>query len=239
MNEVTSNQSDSKQSGNENKSERTSPQKVTIEIVRHRRMFSLLQSPQKLWRVSAFLFWVFVVFIAGLIAIILVVKEIYPYNNISTDLYGSTTLKSESSDVTYWLFNTAVLWANSGMEVKAGDILTIRASGASHTAIHKLSENASSNRSLVTKWRNTEGSSDRAFGELDSKYRRKFRIAPQENEGTLLMQVVPTSGINSDRPNDEYLDGKSSVSDGKIYVIGRERQNMAIQSDGVLFFHSK
>ena len=94
----------------------------------------------------------------------------------------------EDTEISYWLFNTAELWANSGIEVKKGDVLTIRASGASHTAIHHLVEDAGSNKTLRDKWVGTGGT--RPTGSTRDKYRREYRIARNLPEGILLMGVA-------------------------------------------------
>jgi len=208
--------------------------KVTLEIVRHGWLFNLLQTPHNLWKLFNFLFALLIVLMVALGTAVIIIKQFFPYNTITTSLYGNTTLRSEDKDVTYWLFNTAELWANSGIEVKKGDVLTIRASGASHTAIHHLARDVEKNSALQTFWNDTRGASTRNDEERDS-YRRRFRIAPHENEGVLLMQVIPTK-VNDKSLLAPYLDGHHDVSNECIYVIGKERQNLVIQQDGILYF---
>lgn len=219
---------------NVDNSEKRNENKVTLEIVRHGWLFNLLQTPRNLWKLFNFLFALLIVLMVALGTAVIIVKQFFPYNTITTSLYGNTTLRSEDKDVTYWLFNTAELWANSGIEVKKGDVLTIRASGASHTAIHHLARDVEKNSALQTRWNDTRGASTRNDEDRDS-YRRRFRIAPHENEGVLLMQVIPTK-VNDKSSLAPYLDGHHNVSDECIYVIGKERQNLVIQQDGILYF---
>lgn len=213
---------------------------VKIEIVRHQRIFNLLENPIKLRRLFLFLVALILVVILGLTGILLTLKAFYPYNTITTTLNGATIIESEDGEVTYWLFNTAELWANSGIEVKKGDVLTIRASGASHTAIHHLANEAYDNKMISDKWVGTEG---RKYPSMDLRNMRRnqFRIAPNEDEGVLLMQVIPNDSVKNGAITNksniyEYIDGRSPQSAGRLYVIGKERQNLVIKQDGTLHF---
>lgn len=213
---------------------------VKIEIVRHQRIFNLLENPIKLRRLFLFLVALLIVVIVGLSGVLLTLKAFYPYNTITTTLNGATIIESEDGVVTYWLFNTAELWANSGIEVKKGDVLTIRASGASHTAIHHLAKQAQENTKLSDTWAGTEG---RKYPspDLRNQLRNKFRIAPNEDEGVLLMQVIPADSskrgaIKRSSEIYDFIDGSNSKSAGRIYIIGKERQNLVIRQDGTLHF---
>ncbi len=208
---------------------------VTLRIVKHARLMQLLERPQEVWRLFIFMVCLLAVLLTGLTIMLSVVKKFYPYNAITTSLYGSTTLRSEDKEVTYWLFNTAQLWANSGIEVKEGDVLTIRASGAAHRAIHHLVNEADKNL-YSTGWFSTDGAGKNE-GESYKKYRfrEKYRIAPYENDGVLLMQIIPSNEVSGEQITD-YYDGRHEKSKDRIYVIGRERQNLVARTDGMLFF---
>ena len=158
--------------------------KVEVLIIRHKQLFEMLKRPDIMWRVLLSLFCVIVVLFVGLAFVVISIKSFYPYNSIRTNLYGATIMENEDTEISYWLFNTAELWANSGIEVKKGDVLTIRASGASHTAIHHLVEDAGSNKALRDKWVGTGGT--RPTGSTRDKYRREYRIARNLPEGILL-----------------------------------------------------
>ena len=142
------------------KSENNVP-KVEIEIKRHQQLFELLSNPNRMWRVLLSLFLIIVVFFWGIAFVVIAIKKYYPYNVIETNIYGATTMKTEDKEVIYWLFNTADLWANSGIDVKKGDVLTIRASGASFTAIHHLVDASEKNYRPTDKWVGTEGQSEK------------------------------------------------------------------------------
>lgn len=216
---------------NDKGNEAQSPGEVTLTIVKHHRILQLLERPRQMWRMFGFLVCVFVVVVFGLTTVLLVMKEFYPYNTITTSLYGNTTLRNEEKDVTYWLFNSAELWANSGVRVEEGDILTIRASGASNSAIHHLVKDAKDNTTLQNVWTGTEGAKRKDKTTDRDNYRRKFRIAPEEEECILLMQIMP------ENVNEEYFrDGLGVDSRDRIYVIGKERQNLVARSSGTLRF---
>lgn len=208
--------------------------KVVLEIKRHGWLYELLRKPRELWKLFNFLFALLVVLFISLGLVVIMLKQFFPYNTITTGIYGNTTLRSEDRDVTYWLFNTAELWAKSGIKVKKGDILTIRASGASHTAVHHLAKSAEENTDLDLLWNDTGGSVLHSGTDWD-KNRREFRVAPGENEGVLLMQVIPED-VDEARVRQLYFDGRNQESEGRIYVIGKERQNLVIQQDGILYF---
>ena len=210
---------------------------VTIEIVRHKRLFEILENPRAMWKVIASLFVIVGVFFIGLALVVLVVKSFYPYNVIKTNPYGATIIKNEDKEVIYWLFNTAELWANSGIEVKKNDRITIRASGAANTAIHYLVDGASDDCQPEFSWVGTEGL-ERNTGH--SAFRGKFRLVPDAPFGKLLMQIIPVSK-QKDRgewiKKSTYIDGTDEKGvQNHIFTIGKERIELVIPCDGVLHF---
>lgn len=210
---------------------------VTIEIVRHKRLFEILENPRAMWKVIASLFVIVGVFFIGLALVVLVVKSFYPYNVIKTNPYGATIIKNEDKEVIYWLFNTAELWANSGIEVKKNDRITIRASGAANTAIHYLVDGASDDFQPKFSWVGTEGL-ERNTGH--SAFRGKFRLVPDAPFGKLLMQIIPVSKQkNSGKwiKESTYIDGTDEKGvQNHIFTIGKERIELVVPCDGVLHF---
>lgn len=210
---------------------------VTIEIVRHKRLFEILENPRAMWKVIASLFVIVGVFFIGLALVVLVVKSFYPYNVIKTNPYGATIIKNEDKEVIYWLFNTAELWANSGIEVKKNDRITIRASGAANTAIHYLVDGASDDCQPEFSWVGTEGL-ERNTGH--SAFRGKFRLVPDAPFGKLLMQIIPVSKQKDSGKwikESTYIDGTDEKGkQNHIFTIGKERIELVIPCDGVLHF---
>lgn len=202
--------------------------KVEVLIVRHKQLFEMLKRPELMWRVLLSLFFVIVVLFAGLALVVISIKSFYPYNSIRTNSYGATIMESEDTEVSYWLFNTAQLWANSGIRVKKDEVLTIRASGAAHTAIHHLVDEARENSKLRDDWVGTGGMYREATDERD-RNRRRHRIAPGNLEGMLLMKVDPV----------DIGEGDKAAGDERgndLYLIGEEREELVIRQDGVLKF---
>lgn len=209
-------------------------QEVEIVVKHHKQLLEILEKPKLMWRAMLMLFLVLVILFAGLTFFALVLKRHFPYSVIETNLQGATYVKNENKDVIYWLFNTADLWANSGIEVKEGDELTIRASGASYTAIHHLVDSSKINAIPYDEWVGTDGQEKK---ESRDKARSKYRISKTSNEGILLMQVIPAKYQNNDK---DWINRKGWIqgflTDGNIEVIGKERRNLKISQDGILHF---
>lgn len=196
--------------------------KVSIEIIRHRQFFEMLRNPLTMWKVLLSLFLILVVFFFGIASVIVLVKSFYPYNSIKTNLNGATIMKDEDKEIIYWLFNPAQLWADSGIEVEVGDQVSIRSSGAHHTAIHHLVDDAKKNNMLRDKWTGTEGE-DRT--DPVNVNRSRYRMAPNVPQMKLLMNIVA--------PGDSALDENYRAG---IVEIGRERTNLYIGKKGRLVF---
>lgn len=219
-----------------NEKENTNNQKPEVEIVvkQHKQLLEILEKPRLMWRAMFLLFLVLVIIFIGLTFFALTLKRFFPYSVIETNLQGATYVKNEDKEVIYWLFNTADLWANSGIEVKKGDELTIRASGASYTAIHHLVDSSRDNGIPYDEWVGTDG--QKKTTRRDS-LRVKHRISKTSDEGILLMQVISAKNQNN---NNDWVKrddiSKWFLTKGDIEVIGKERRNLKISQDGILHF---
>lgn len=204
---------------------------MEIVIKRHQQLFELLNDPHRMWRVLLSLFLIIIVLFVGIALVVLEIKKYYPYNVIETNVQGASFMKSEDKEVIYWLFNTADLWANSGIKVEKGDELTIRASGASYTAIHHLVDAARDNSNPYDQWVGTEGLKQE---DPRDKLRAEFRINKSCDEGTLMMQIIPEDSIGKER---DWMEGKPNFYKGKyVEIIGKERINLKISESGILHF---
>lgn len=223
---------EAKNTADNNSSTNQETPKVEVLIVRHKQLFETLKNPRMMWRVLISLFFIIVVLFAGLVFVVLSIKSFYPYNAIQTNLYGATIMKTEDKEVIYWLFNTAELWANSGIEVHENDELTIRASGASFTAIHHLVDHAERNSLPSDKWVDTDGQNKTEHRDV---LRAKYRINNRCEEGKLLMQIVPPE---NQKNSTEWSKNNISLFDNKqnIEVIGKGREKLKIKHDGILHF---
>ncbi len=240
---ASANPTPSHQAAKEDPAASAAPHAVEIEIVRHRVLVELLRDPRSLWRLLLTMFLLLVVLFLGLSVVVFSIKKFYPYNAIETNLYGATTFEGENKDVTYWLFNTAELWANSGIEVRRGDVLTIRTSGAWHTAIHHLVTAADKNEVLPDSWVGSDGE-DRNRSDKRWNYRARYRLSETNPDGVLLMEIIPhdsakimtnLSAEGRNQPFVKYVEDHASGSPSR-YVIAKERINLLVKSDGLLHF---
>lgn len=212
--------------------------KVELEIVRYRELLETLRQPQMIWRLLiTSLFLVIVVFF-GLAMVVMSVKKIYPYSTIETNVYGATTMGTEDKDVTYWLFNTAEMWGNSGIQVDKGDIITVRSSGSWHTAIHHLVEQTEKNIEISDKFTGSEGRERRFANDV---FRSLFRLVDDMTDGKLLMCIYPDTCIKrsadiQSQLNNRFCNFTENLSDRHIYEIGKERRDFRIIEKGVLHF---
>lgn len=237
--------------------EKESP-KMEIEINQYKHLVEAFNNPKSLAKIIIVVAIIICLVFLGISGVALIVKKFYPYNTLKSNKYGATVIQNEDGDVTYWLFNSADLWANSGIEVKKGETISIRTSGAFNTAVHRLVEAARENK-VADKWLSPTGgmpSEGRETGIRDDK-RADHRISKTAGAdfNVILMQVLPKGldklgcewykevykkkMFNHDSAWwSDHIDGgmPNEYSTANIYVIGQEQENIEIQEDGVLYF---
>jgi len=216
---------------------------LKVEIVSNWSLLEILSDWKKVLRIITALFFIVITILIGLAIVTISIKQIYPYNDIKINAFGATTMQNEDTDVIYWLFNTADLWANSGIQVKKGDVLTIRASGKSHTAIHHLVEDATKNKKLRDEWVGTDGKEKKDEGR--DGLRAHYRIFKNKPQDALLMQVISdTIDIADPNINESYfvfdylppIPNEEKQKKVNYYFIGKERVDLLIHNDGILHF---
>lgn len=210
--------------------------KMEIEITRYKAIVRAFNEPKKLAKLIIVIALIITLVFLGVTLIALVVKSYYPYKTVNSNEYGATVIENEDNEIIYWLFNSADLWANSGIKVKAGDVISVRTSGAFHTAIHHLVQDADSNRVLRDRWLDPMGGD---HGGAKDKKRSKYRISQTAEFNTILMQVMPDTimSLKDDsgrykKVYDRYLDG----SGADIYAIGSGKEKITIRNEGILYF---
>ena len=144
----------------------STPEKMEIEISRYKTLVEALGDPKKVVRLIIILSAVVIILAFGILGIIYGIKRFYPYKSINSNEYGATFIKDEDNEIIYWLFNTADLWANSGIEVKEGDVISVHTSGAFHPSIHHLVQDADSNNALRDPWVLSGGKGRLEYGQL-------------------------------------------------------------------------
>ena len=213
---------------------------IIIDVRQYQTLLEILDNPRKALKAMSAIIVLTIAIFAALAFVVISIKSFYPYNEIKTNMFGATTMENEDVELTYWLFNTAEMWANSGIRVEKGDVLTIRASGKSNTAIHHLVEEVEYNQQLTHNWAGTEG-------HKRSGRRSQYRIMPERQSDALIMQVIPEDVVIYDNNlyNNKYISPNFSDNNTKeenytgynnYYFIGKERTDLRIVQDGILHF---
>jgi len=217
---------------------------IRVEISRYKTLLDALSDPQKVARVIFTVFSLGVLLFFGITLVVVTVKRFYPYSDITTNALGTTTIRNENKEVSYWLLNTAELWADSGINVKKGQTITIRASGKKHTAVHHLYRDAEENSpKLREPWVGTKGfrASEDERGERD-RARARYKLFPGANQDALIMQIVYGDGPDN-RPDDIVVTDRTEEkvtglrkTDNRFILIGDRQENIYIEKDGRLYF---
>ena len=209
------------------KHHRNGNMKITIES--NKTLLEILDDKRKVMKLLIIIVVLAMTIFIGLSFITVSIKSVYPYNSIRVNAFGTTTMQSEDREIHYWLFNTAELWANSGIHVKEGDRLTIRSSGKFNTAIHHMINAAESNNYNYN-WSGPEGS--KVYDKRDEQ-RMDFRISKKIQANALIMQVVPDT---SDVLSADLITLNNSRNKNDIYCIGKECVDLIVQKEGNLHF---
>ncbi len=216
--------------------------KMEIEITRYKSIVKAFNNPSALAKLIIVIALIIILVFIGISIIALVMKSFYPYKVVNSNEYGATIIQNEETEVSYWLLNSADLWANSGISVKKGDVISVRASGAFHSSIHHLVDEAKKNKKEYS-WLYPIGGPNSS--ESKESFRAEYRISGAYPLNTLLMQVIPIDVRlkKDDKWNPEaypYIDGIGKEGEKPIkpdiYVIGAERDKITIRTDGVLHF---
>ncbi len=203
----------------------SSSRRVIIQIERFQHLLDALDDSKKVRRVGFSITLIGVLLFLAVTFIMLSLKSFFPYNEITTSAFGTTTVTDEKKEVSYFLFNTAELWANSGIEVQKGDIISIHSSGTSNTAIHHIDDGATNNTVLRSHNTGPAGHLQKEEKRSD-ELRGRYRIFPKYNQNALVMQVVQQTP----------LDVPDSASANNFYFIGAQRENIHIANSGTLYF---
>lgn len=204
--------------------------RIVINIERYQHLIEALDDRSKVRRIVVSVFCIGLLLFTAITIIMLTLKSFFPYSDISTSAFGTTTITDEKKQVSYFLFNTADLWANSGVFVKEGDIISVHSSGSSNTAIHHI-HSASTNN--TNKRELNYGPLGERLGRESKRdrLRRQFRIFPNYPSDALIMQVVDPNTAPNAIPS--Y---PTSSNTQNFYYIGAQRDNIHIVKDGVLHF---
>lgn len=205
---------------------------IHVKVSRFQNLLTILKDWKKVLTLSFAIAAIGIILFCGITLIVLSIKRLYPYNDITINAMGTTTLRSENKDVSYFLLNSSELWASSGIKVKKGQTITIKSSGKKHSAIHHLVRDAESNSpTLRDPWVGAEG-----FPlEFDTRKKRdgeraKHRIIPYANQDILLLQIVADDASILYRP----ITGEEKTN--RFIVVGNKMEDIHIDFNGTLYF---
>ena len=206
-------------------------QQLHIQIERWQDLVDILDDKKKVYRLAIVVVIIGLTLFAGVTFIVLQLKKSFTYSDITTNALGATTLRDEQKEVSYFLFNTATLWANSGIEVKKGDVISVHSSGSAHTAIHHLHDAAKDNYRASEDYFDANG--ERFFNQISErdKARRKYRLVPDLPNSALIMQVYCGNGRPPLKAQDDDEEAKKN-----FYYIAQHRENILIHEGGTLYF---
>lgn len=205
--------------------------KLNVRIERYQDLLEILDDRRKVWRLASIVLVTGIALFLGIALLVLQLKKSFTYSDITTNAFGATTIADEQKRVSYFLFNTAELWANSGIPVEKGDVISIYASGAAHTAIHHLYQASKDNQELSQRYFDSNGGWQNDDNPRD-KLRSKYRIFPEMPQSALIMQVSKEYPYNENK----FAFLPDSASQDQFYYIGGKRENIHILQDGMLFF---
>lgn len=210
------------------KKDRQAKQELHIRIERWQDLVDILDDKKKVYRLAVVTIIIGLTLFSGVTFIVLQLKKSFTYSDITTNALGATTLRDEQKEVAYFLFNTATIWANSGIEVEEGDVISVHSSGSAHTAIHHLDEAAINNRKPDEDYFDADGERFNTVSPRD-RARRKYRIVPYLPNNALIMQVYSGNGRP---PMKARTDGQRK----NFYYVAQHRENIIIHESGTLYF---
>ncbi len=196
-------------------------QEVHIVVNRHKQFFEMLHSPRQIFRVVSLFFVVVLVLFGGLAIVALSIKRVAPYNIIKSNEYGALLMSYEDKDIINFMFNTAEFMANSGIEVKEGEDIEIKATGTFNTTIHYLVE-----KNLDAQWIDADGMEPTNI--RDSLLRADgLHIAPSATAECLLCVILTNDDIIS-------LESIKDKTWKNISSMKKRHQNLSEQQDSVI-----
>lgn len=207
-----------------------SKQELHIHIERWQDIVDVLDDNKKVFRLVLVVVIIGLALFAGISFIAIQLKKAYTYSDITTNALGATTLKDEQKEVSYFLFNTATLWANSGISVEKGDVISVYSSGTAHTAIHHLHKDAGENRQPDEDFFDADGDRFSLVRDRD-RARRKFRMIPYLPNNALVMQVYDGNGRPPMKVDESHKEAREN-----FYFVAQHRENIIINEGGKLFF---
>ncbi len=171
--------------------------------------------------------------VLGIFAAIKILDATDRIPDILTNKYGVVINTEPDKQVCYFLLNSSQYWAETGINVKEGDLVSVYASGSINSGIHHVVEAADKNEKPDFEWISPKGKdlsnlyADKPADQLSLSY----MVQPYENLGALLMMVSKEKEYKKHLEADDCKD-----FDNSIVTIGEGKSKIRINEDGLLYF---
>lgn len=195
-------------------------------------LITIINDWKLIWRTIFLLSALLIMTLSVTYGVLRLFKWVYPVTNVEITPEGAYILRVDEKKTVHWMFSSAELWANSGIEVEEGDVIEVTASGRFNTGIHHLFRYGIDDTSFAFPWVSPDGITVDSILRPADRSRYPDRIITTDRGkdvpiGKLLMQIVP---YNSREPE---IRPKSNP----LYVIGtREKVRIKDGQSGFLYF---
>ncbi len=155
--------------------------------------------------------------------------------NILTNKYGVVINAEPEKQVCYFLLNSAQYWAETGIHVEKGDLVSVYASGSINTGIHHVVAAANDNIPPDFDWSGPEGLNTKVLfaSRPADRMSLHYLVQPDENHGALLMMIQEDENAYKQyiKPENTHLYFQSA-----IVTIGEGKSKIRINENGLLYF---
>ncbi len=181
------------------------------------------------------IFGVTVAILLGIVAVIKILDATQKIPKILTNKYGVVINSEPKKQVCYFLLNSSQLWAETGIQVEEGDLVSVYASGAINTAIHHVVHAADNDTLPDFDWSGPGGVTKKiSYNEQPADYiALKYMVQPSANQSALLMMVADRNGYENYTTDTAR---SHTYFRNDIITIGEGKAKIRINQNGLLYF---
>lgn len=206
---------------------------LKIVINKNNQLYDTLKSPKRVLYAGLLLIVFSIVLFIGLTFLSLAIKDRIPYKTVMSNEYGIFEMRNEKSDNFYFLFNTAELWGSSGIKVRKGQRLFIKASGIYNTELRHMTEKDSTIYWINANGRAAEKGPNSTRDIILKEY--ETLLFSYADPGCLLATVIDDDGKLSQWQHygidyDDFMNNDSTIK-----AIGTNT-DYVVPHDGTLLF---
>ncbi len=206
---------------------------LQIVINKNKQLFDTLKSSKGTLRAGCLLMIFLMMLFIGFTILSLVIKEKIPYKSVMANSYGAFEMRNEKSDIFYFLFNTAELWCNTGIEVHKGERLIISASGIFNTEISHMHDKDSTIYWIQADGRPADKGPKKDRDNILSN--NETFICNDADPGCLLATVIQDKALIDKWQSYEIDYDKFIKKDTPIKIVNKGT-DYEVPNDGLLFF---